>query len=275
MLHMNNSTEEPRRQPPPPCALTIAGSDSCGGAGIQADLKTFAAHGVEGSTAIIALTAQNTCGVTAVRAMDAEFVEAQIRAVAEDARIGATKTGMLANAEIIQAVVRSLDVYDLGQLVVDPVMVATSGARLLDKDAEQLMREHLLPRADLVTPNLPEAAVLAGLDRDAGSEAIADAILESGCAAVLVKGGHDGSDTLTDLLATPGSRRAFRHDRIGRSPVHGTGCALSAAITARLARGAELEEAVGAAIDWLQSALTRAWKPRKGPLRMLGFPLAR
>lgn len=267
---MNNRSEEPGAEQPP-CALTIAGSDSCGGAGIQADLKTFAAHGVEGATAITALTAQNTCGVTAVRAMDGAFVEAQIRAVAEDAGIGATKTGMLANAEIIQAVVRSLDDYEVGQLIVDPVMVATSGARLLDTDAEKLLRERLLPRARLVTPNLPEAAVLAGLDPDAGSDALADAILEAGCEAVLVKGGHDGSDTLTDLLATADSRRRFRHERIGRSPVHGTGCALSAAITAQLARGAELEDAVGAAIDWLQSALTRTWTPRKGPLRMLSL----
>lgn len=269
---MNNRSDKQRTEPSPACALTIAGSDSCGGAGIQADLKTFAAHGVEGASVIVALTAQNTCGVTAVRAMDEEFVEAQIRAVAEDQIIGATKTGMLANAGIIRAVARSLDECDVGQLVVDPVMVATSGARLLDTDAERLLRDRLLPRAHLVTPNLPEAAVLAGMDHDAGPDALADAILESGCGAVLVKGGHDdGSDTLTDVLATADGRRRFSHPRIGESPVHGTGCALSAAITARLARGADLEDAVGEAIDWLQSALTHTWTPRKGSLRMLSL----
>ncbi|MFW5927315.1 MAG: bifunctional hydroxymethylpyrimidine kinase/phosphomethylpyrimidine kinase, partial [Wenzhouxiangella sp.] len=196
-------------------------------------------------------------------------------AVAEDLDIAASKTGMLANAAIIRALATCIDECEIGELVVDPVMVATSGARLLDADAERLMTERLLPRARLATPNLPEAAVLAGLPADSDVAALADAILASGCRAVLIKGGHGDSENIVDLLATPDGRREFRHRRIGRAPVHGTGCALSAAITAHLARGAELEEAVETAIDWLQSLLARTWRPRKGPLGMLNFSAGR
>lgn len=266
---MNNTAKSTR--PPPPCALTIAGSDSCGGAGIQADLKSFEARGVAGATAITALTAQNTRGITAVRTLDPGFVAEQIRAVTSEQTIAATKTGMLADGRIIHAVAECLTECDVGRLVVDPVMVATSGARLLDRDAEERMRTLLLARADLVTPNRPEAAALAGRTEDAPAEELAEVLLGAGCGAVLIKGGHDHSDPVVDLLVTRSGSRRFSHRRIGTGSVHGTGCALAASITAELARGESLEEAVGTAIDWLQSMLARTWLPRHGNLRMLPF----
>jgi len=260
--------------PSPPTALTIAGSDSCGGAGIQADLRTMTRWGVEGASVITAVTAQNTLAVSAVTVMEAKLVGAQIAAVLEDVPIRAIKTGMLANAEIIIEVVNAVDAArrdhaDL-KLVVDPVMVATAGARLLDATAEAVMRDELLPRADLITPNLPEAVALLGHAEPGAIEALAEALLKLGCAAVLVKGGHGNQAVVEDLLisAASGEVQRFTHPR---RPVHihGTGCTLSAAITAALAHGLDLPDAVAAAIEWLHALIQQAHLPLRGTLAML------
>jgi hydroxymethylpyrimidine/phosphomethylpyrimidine kinase len=252
------------------CVLTIAGSDSCGGAGIQADLKTFGLFAVEGASVITAITAQNTLGVNAVESLSPDFVRAQLEAVLEDLPIRAAKTGMLANRAIIDTLAEGLDQNPHVQLVVDPVMVATSGARLLNRDAEQALRERLLPRAALVTPNRPEAAALTGLSADAPAEQLAESILAMGCRAVLIKGGHAGGATVEDVLVTDGERERYTHPRVaGR--IHGTGCALSAAITAGLGRGEPMNKAVGNAITWLQVMIAHTWQPRKGELEMLPF----
>lgn len=253
-----------------PACMTIAGSDSCGGAGIQADLKTFSAWRVESATVVTAVTAQNTLGVDAASAIDASLVGAQLRAVLADLPISAAKTGMLANAGIIDAIVDILDDHEQIRLVVDPVMVATSGARLLDRDAEQALVQRLLPRASLVTPNRPEAAVLAGMEADAPAEELARAILAHGCRAVLIKGGHDSGARIEDVLITERGERRFSHARVNRQ-VHGTGCALSAAIAAALARGSDLEDAVARAIEWLQGMIAANWQPAQGNLGMLPF----
>jgi len=191
---------------PTPIALTIAGSDSGGGAGIQADLKTFEAFGVFGTSVLTAVTAQNTLGVTAVHPIPSEVVRAQLDAVAADLRPSAVKTGMLASAELISAVSEGLAAHDLAPVVVDPVMVATSGDRLLDPGAESALREQLIPRSALVTPNLPEAEILTGLEvRDeSGMERAARAIVEMGAGAVLLKGGHLDTPRLVDLLGDRG-----------------------------------------------------------------------
>lgn len=254
----------------PICALTIAGSDSCGGAGIQADLKTFSAWGVEGASVVTAITAQNTLGVEAAEALGPDLVRSQLQAVFADLPISAAKTGMLANAAIIGAIAEAFSSYDGVQLVVDPVMVATSGARLLDHKAEQSLISQLLPYAALVTPNLPEAAVLTGLPADTPAEKLAEKILNSGCTGVLVKGGHGSDATMEDLLVTSEGTRRFSHRRVDRQ-IHGTGCALSAAITAGLARGASLETAVADGIAWLQTMITNTWQPLQGRLGMLPF----
>jgi hydroxymethylpyrimidine/phosphomethylpyrimidine kinase len=266
---MSNKNKRGAR-PAPPGALTIAGSDSCGGAGIQADLKSFSAWGVEGASVITAVTAQNTLGVTGAEALPADFVAAQLSAVLDDLPVGAAKTGMLANAGIIEAVAESLSGHSGLQLVVDTVMVATSGARLLDREAERVLIERLLPHATLVTPNLPEAAVLTGLPADTAPCRMADALLAKGCRAVLLKGGHGKDEEVVDWLVTGSGQERFRHRRVeGR--VHGTGCALSAAITAGLARGRSLEDSVGPAIEWLQTLIAATWRPDKGELGMLPF----
>lgn len=251
-------------------ALTVAGSDSCGGAGIQADLKTINALGVQAATAITAITAQNTAGVSRVQVMDAEMVQAQLVAVTNELPIKAAKTGMLANAEIIEVLIKHLaDQSDL-DLIVDPVMVATSGARLLDQEAESVLREGLLPKASLVTPNLPEAAVLTELDDDRPAEEYAEALIALGCRAVLIKGGHGSGDHVEDLLVTEAATKRYKHPRRPLQ-VHGTGCALSAAITACLARGSSLENAVDQAIAWLQQQLDQTWTVPRGKLAMLPF----
>lgn len=249
-------------------ALTIAGSDSCGGAGIQADIKTMTCLGVEAASVITAVTAQNTQGVQDITTLEARMVAAQLRAVLNDLPIAAAKTGMLANAGIIETIAAGLQAQPGMQLVVDPVMVATSGARLLDQNAVQVLISRLLPLATLVTPNLPEAAALTGADRTAAPEKLAEKFLELGCAAVLIKGGHATGSRVEDLLVTATDRQVFSHARNQRS-IHGTGCALSAAITACLARGLDLEEAVSAAIEWLQLRITQTWQPSSGPLAML------
>lgn len=248
-------------------ALTIAGSDSCGGAGIQADLAAFAHHGVYGASVITALTAQNTLGVTGVQVTEAALVRAQLEAVFEDLPLTAAKTGMLANAEIVGVVANHMETVDT-ELVVDPVMIATSGARLLDDDAVEILRTRLLPRAALVTPNLPEARALTGLDGEDDPHRLGAAMLETGCRAALIKGGHRMRETVEDWLFTAEDRQVFRHPRVP-GQIHGTGCYLSAGIAAGLAKGMVLAEAVGAASDALQEAIAWAKKPVKGGLLLL------
>jgi hydroxymethylpyrimidine/phosphomethylpyrimidine kinase len=229
-----------------PRALTIAGSDSGGGAGIQADLKTFAALGVWGMSAVTSITVQNTQGVTGVADVPAEVVGAQIRAVATDIGADAAKTGMLSSAPIVEAVAAALAETGIPNLVVDPVFVSKHGHRLLREDAVEALRSRIIPLATLVTPNLPEAGWLAGFDVTSreGMRASASAILALGAKAVLVKGGHLEGDRADDLFAHGDRSEWIRGDRIDTPNTHGTGCVLSAAIAAHLARGEDLESAV-------------------------------
>ncbi|RYY75097.1 MAG: bifunctional hydroxymethylpyrimidine kinase/phosphomethylpyrimidine kinase [Gammaproteobacteria bacterium] len=244
-----------------PTALTIAGSDSGGGAGIQADLKTFAALGVYGCSAITSLTAQNTLGVQGVLAIEPDFVQAQIQSVLSDIQVGAIKTGMLANADIIFAITESLIEHSHIPLVVDPVMVATSGDRLLAEDAIHLLIEKLIPRATLLTPNLLEAAAL--LNQSVAKNLTqmkqqAEQLLELGAQAVLMKGGHGKGETATDLLLTTTEEFLFSAPRIATKNTHGTGCTLASAIAAGLAKNLSLNEAVSQAKDYLQGAILRS-----------------
>jgi hydroxymethylpyrimidine/phosphomethylpyrimidine kinase len=241
-------------------ALSIAGSDSGGGAGIQADLKTFEHFGAFGTTAIVALTAQNTLGVRAVHAVPADFVRAQLAALAEDLPPAALKTGMLATAELVTTVADAVRGYGWSPLVVDPVMVSTSGHRLLTPDAEAVLRDALLPLAALVTPNLDEASLLVGREvRHAPAmEAAGRALLDLGAGAALVKGGHGAGDTVVDVLVTRSGARHFAHPRLTTTSTHGTGCTLSAAITANLALGRALEDAVAIALDYTWHAIQQA-----------------
>jgi hydroxymethylpyrimidine/phosphomethylpyrimidine kinase len=238
-------------------ALTIAGSDSGGGAGIQADLKTFAALGVYGTSAITAITAQNTMGVVAAQALAADLVIAQIEAVASDIHVHATKTGMLSSAAIVEAVAASIAELELPLVVVDPVMLAKSGDRLLDDDAVSAMVKELLPRAYLVTPNIPEAEVLSGraiASVDDAREA-ARIIHGFGPSAVVVKGGHGSGDELVDLLFDGHVFHEFRTPRIDTRNTHGTGCTFASAIAARLALGDSLVDAVAAAQAYVAGAI--------------------
>ena len=248
---------QPRRYP---VALTIAGSDSGGGAGIQADLKTFQAFGVFGTTAITALTAQNTLGVQAVHSIPADMVEAQIRAVAVDLHPAACKSGMLANREVIDAVAAALVRHRPGPYVLDPVMVATSGDRLLDAGAEAALGEALLPLCAVVTPNLDEAAVLTGRPvRDlAGMRAAAETLVHMGAGAALVKGGHLEGDEVIDLLLDQQGVHTWTRPRLATRSTHGTGCTLSAAIAAGLALGRGLREAIDDALDFVHRAIAQA-----------------
>jgi hydroxymethylpyrimidine/phosphomethylpyrimidine kinase len=245
-------------------ALTIAGSDSGGGAGIQADLKTFQQFGVFGTSVIVALTAQNTVGVRAVEAVPEAMVSAQLIALAEDLPPDALKTGMLAEPGLVRRVARAIRENGWAPLVVDPVMVSSSGTRLLTTEAEEVLREDLLPLAALVTPNLDEAAVLTGrVVHDVPTMERAGAtLLRFGAAAALIKGGHLPGDNITDVLVTPSGVRHFNHPRHGHQSFHGTGCTLSAAITAGLALGQPLEAAVAASLDFVQRAIAQA--PRLG-----------
>ncbi|HSL83727.1 MAG TPA: bifunctional hydroxymethylpyrimidine kinase/phosphomethylpyrimidine kinase, partial [Thermoanaerobaculia bacterium] len=252
----------------PPRLLTIAGSDSGGGAGIQADLKTFAAHGAYGMSAVTAVTAQNTRAVTAVHELPPEVVAAQIDAVFDDLGVDGVKIGMLASAPVVRAVAgvlarRASRLRD-GRLpvVLDPVMVAKSGAALLADDAVAALVEELLPLATLVTPNLPEAERMTGLPVGGDGERLTAArALAARGPAVLLKGGHGDGEEVVDLLVEPGEAepRRFRHPRLRTRATHGTGCTLSAAIAARLARGEALAEAVEGAIDYLQGAMAAAY----------------
>jgi hydroxymethylpyrimidine/phosphomethylpyrimidine kinase len=238
-------------------ALTIAGSDSGGGAGIQADLKTFAAHGVYGTSAITALTAQNTLGVTGVHTVPAEFVTAQIEAVAADLGCDAVKTGMLATAAIVDAVAAAIEALDLPNLVVDPVMVAKGGDRLLTDDAVHAIRTVLFRLARIVTPNVPEAEALAEIPVRSVSDmhAAGRRILAFGPAAVLVKGGHLAGDTVTDVLIERTGAIEMIGPRVEGRHTHGTGCTLAAAIAARLAQGEPLERAARAAKAYVAGAM--------------------
>jgi hydroxymethylpyrimidine/phosphomethylpyrimidine kinase len=238
-------------------ALTIAGSDSSGGAGIQADLKTFAAHGVHGASAITAVTAQNTLGVTAVQALAADLVTAQIEAVVADLGVDAVKTGMLANAAIVEAVAAAIEALDLPYVVVDPVMVAKGGDRLLDPEAHAAMRAELFRRAYLVTPNIPEAEALTGCTIatvDAAREA-ARRLHKLGPAAVLVKGGHLHGPEVIDVLYDGHTFREFRGPRIESQNTHGTGCTFASSIAASLANGVVLDAAVSRAKAYVAGAI--------------------
>jgi hydroxymethylpyrimidine/phosphomethylpyrimidine kinase len=255
-------------------ALTIAGSDSGGGAGIQADLKTFAAHGVFGMSALTAITAQNTQAVTASVALDPALVAAQIDAVASDLPVHAVKIGMLANAAIVDAVVAALRRHGLGPVVLDPVMVAKSGARLLDDDAVGALRTRLLPLATIVTPNAPEAGVLVGrpvttLDgqRDAAVE-----LVRLGAGAALVKGGHLEGPA-TDVLATAAGVVDLPAERIASRHTHGTGCTLAAAIAANLATGADLRDAVERAKAYVTRCIRQAPGLGRGCGPLQHFPI--
>jgi hydroxymethylpyrimidine/phosphomethylpyrimidine kinase len=238
-------------------ALTIAGSDSGGGAGIQADLKTFAVFDVFGMSAITALTAQNTREVIAVHVVPASVVRQQIDAVATDIGVDAAKTGMLANADIVGAVARAIREHHIEPLVVDPVMVSESGAALLASDARETLKRELLPLAALVTPNLHEAQALTGvtITSVADMRAAARALIGSGARAVLVKGGHLAGDQAIDVFDDGTTVRELHAPRLAGRHTHGTGCQLSAAITAGLARGLPLLEAVANAKRFISVAI--------------------
>ena len=243
-----------------PRALTIAGSDSGGGAGIQADLKTFAVLGVWGMSAITSVTVQNTEGVTGVSDVPAEVVGAQIRAVAADIGVDAAKTGMLSSAEIIESVADAVEQSGISNLVVDPVFVSKHGDPLLREDAVDVMAKRVIPLATLVTPNLPEAAALAGFNVGSREqmEDAAGAILDLGARAVLVKGGHLAGGRADDLYAESDRVEWIPGERIDTPHTHGTGCVLSAAIAAYLAKGSELEEAVRAGKAFVTEAIRHA-----------------
>jgi len=244
-----------------PVALTIAGSDSSGGAGIQADLKTFAALGVYGASVITALTAQNTVGVSGIHQVPAEFVTAQIDAVFSDLEIGAVKIGMVAQRESIDAIVAGLKRWSPKHVVLDPVMVATSGDPLLAAEAIEVLRSKLIPCASVITPNLPEAAAL--LDEpvalsEAAIENQGRRLLAMGCRAVLIKGGHGQGAESTDYLIDANGTVALSAPRIATKNTHGTGCSLSSAIAAGLAKGDGLETAVRNAKAWISAAIAAA-----------------
>jgi len=267
--------------------LAIAGSDSGGGAGIQADLKTFAALGCFGMTAITALTAQNTLGVRAIHAVPLEMLHAQIDAVVEDIGVDAVKIGMLHSAATVHAVASAIERHALEQVVLDPVMVATSGATLIDQEAVAVLVRELFPRALLVTPNLDEAALLVGrpLRTEDDMATAAAQLIAMGARAVLLKGGHLAGDTVSDLLLQRGEpAQWFRSSRIRTANTHGTGCTLSSAIAAQLALGDCLPDAVQQARGYVRGALeagagvrtgagsgplNHGWEPR--PMRL--FPL--
>ncbi|MCI8871024.1 MAG: bifunctional hydroxymethylpyrimidine kinase/phosphomethylpyrimidine kinase [Lawsonibacter sp.] len=237
-------------------ALTIAGSDSSGGAGIQADIKTMTANGVYAMSAVTALTAQNTTGVYGIQEVAPDFLASQLDCVFTDIPPQAVKTGMVSSTALIQVIADKLREYQARNLVVDPVMVATSGARLISREAVEALKERLLPLAALLTPNIPEAEVLSGLEVSSQEdmERAARVISERYGCAVLCKGGHQVSDA-NDLLWSGGTGRWFSGRRIDNPNTHGTGCTLSSAIAANLAKGYSLEQAVERAKDYISGAL--------------------
>jgi hydroxymethylpyrimidine/phosphomethylpyrimidine kinase len=244
-----------------PIALTVAGSDSSGGAGIQADLKTFAALGVYGASVITALTAQNTRGVSGIHLVPADFVTAQIDAVFSDLRVDAVKIGMVAQLATIDAIAAGLTRWSPKHIVLDPVMVATSGDRLLAAEAVDALRRRLIPRASLVTPNLPEAAALLEEPVAVSESAIESQgrrLLAIGCRAVLIKGGHGQGAESIDYLIDHNGTIALAAPRTATKNTHGTGCSLSSAIAAGLAKGEDMEPAVRHAKAWVSAAIAAA-----------------
>ena len=255
------------RRPAPdarPVGLTIAGSDSGGGAGIQADLATMAAHGVFGTSAITAVTAQHTRGVESSHVLPLEEVEAQLSAVLDDFEVAGAKTGMLATPELVRLVADRAPAFDF-PLVVDPVMVATSGDRLLEPEAEAAY-EDLLAEATVVTPNADEATVLTGIEveDEVSAREAGEALCELGADAALIKGGHVPGETVRDVLVTD-DVRTFEHPRVDTDATHGSGCTLAASIAARLARGADLDSAVEGATDFLARAIRYPYDVGQGP----------
>ncbi len=239
--------------------LTIAGSDSGGGAGIQADLKTFSACGCYGMSAVTALTAQNTLGVTAIHPVPVSFLEAQILAVLDDIGVDAIKIGMLHSSEVIETVARLLKNYKCNQVVLDPVMVATSGDRLIEDGAIDSMKKHLFPVVNLITPNIPEAQLLLGQDIS-GEEGLPEAarkLSENHGLSVLLKAGHLSGDRLQDVLVTTPDREQYLYTntRLATRNTHGTGCTLSSAVAAFLGKGLEVTEAVAEAEKYLHQAI--------------------
>jgi len=246
-------------------ALSIAGSDSSGGAGIQADLKTMSAHGIYAMTAITALTAQNTTGVTSILAVSPEFLAEQLDAVFEDIFPDAVKIGMVSNAALIRVIARKLKQYGARHIVVDPVMVATSGSKLMQNEALETLRQELLPLAELVTPNIPEAEILSGMkiSNAEDMEKAAKYIAKTYSCSVLLKGGHDLNNA-NDLLYRDDEPKWFYGRRIDNPNTHGTGCTLSSAIASNLAYGADLSEAVERAKDYISGALAAMLDLGKG-----------
>jgi len=256
----------------PPVALTVAGTDSGGGAGIAADLKTFAAHGVWGTCAVAAVTAQNTVLVGEIQPIRPPIVTAQIGAVASDIGVAATKTGMLAKAAVVEAVAAAVEEWDLHPLVVDPVAISSTGASLASLGGIAVVRDRLLPLADLVTPNLAEAAALAHWPEPPQDrremERLAFAVLDLAPAAVLLTGGHLPGREAADVLVTRGGDAKphwFTRRRLDSPHTHGTGCVLSAAITARLARGEDLVQAVEGAKEFVTAAIAAGVELGAGP----------
>jgi hydroxymethylpyrimidine/phosphomethylpyrimidine kinase len=246
-----------------PIAVTIAGSDSSGGAGIQADLKTFSALGVYGASVIAALTAQNTKGISAIHDVPPDFIAAQIDAVFSDLDVGAVKIGMLSRPEAIHAVAEGLARHRQTNIVIDPVMIAASGARLLAPEAVEVLRRKLIPRALMITPNLPEAAELLDTTTaatEAEMRAQGERLLALGARAVLIKGGHGEGAESTDFLVEKGGVTRFAAARIATKNTHGTGCTLSSATAAGLAKGLDLARAVGDAKAYVTAAIAAADK---------------
>lgn len=253
-MEMNSAT--------PPRALTIAGSDSGGGAGIQADLKTFAALGVFGTSAITAITAQNTLGVTAVAEVPVEVISDQIEAVVSDIGIDVVKTGMLSSTEIVECVVEAVERLELAPVVVDPVMIAATGAQLLQDDAVESVRKQLVPQASVVTPNVPEAETLTGVEIESveDMELAGGELVMMGADAAVVKGGHfdDGTGRVNDVLVTEEGALTFTTLRIDTTSNHGTGCTFASAVAAHLAHGLELAPAVEMSQRYVWNAMANA-----------------
>lgn len=250
----------PRDPDTPPVALTVAGSDSGGGAGVQADLKTFHAHRVFGTSAVTAVTAQDTRGVEGIQPVDPEIVARQVRMVADDLEPAACKSGMLANAGVIRAVAEALEDTGLGNYVLDPVMVAASGDPLLEEDGVDATRRELLPRCAAVTPNLHEAEMLLerSVEGEEGMRAAAAALVDLGAGSALVKGGHMTGEEVVDVWSDGSTTRVWRASRIDTGNGHGTGCTLSSAIAAGLALGWGLEAAVDSGLHFTRQALATA-----------------
>lgn len=240
--------------------LSIAGSDSSGGAGIQADIKTCQALGVYAMTAITAVTSQNTCGVSAVLPVPASHIKSQIDAVVSDIQPDAVKIGMVPTVECAEVIADCIERYNLSRVVLDPVMVATSGDALSASEVMEVFRHRLFDRVVLLTPNIPEASVLSGVDisADTDFESVIPSLSASiGCKSLLLKGGHSVGETLTDVLYTQGNIYSFSHPKIITPNTHGTGCTLSSAIASYLAKGHDLPTACANAIEWLSEAISR------------------